>query len=807
MNPWFDLKYAWRLTMKSKGYLIMCASVVALSVGLAVWTCELVYSQMLKPLGVPRSDSWYSLQIASRTESTANPSVDAYTYQELLKRNRSAHLLGAFANQPVVLSEGQAGTRLRGAAISTSLLAAMQTPPLLGRIFQEADGQPGAARVAILSYDAWQTYFAGDSNIVGRTTRIDAVPVQIIGVMPREFLVFQDFELWVPLQLPPLARPGDSTTMVSPFVAVDRNQSLQPILNEIKPAMDGVNHDHPELFNPGRHVVLIPAHKIYTHAFAPIVTMLSLIAAAVLLIGGMNISMVFLARLLERSRELALRSALGASRARLMRQCLLETAVVVLLGLVAGYGLAWLGVRWTQGLFEFGSRIKGIGRSPNLLQLRPGNLAAAVLCSAAVWLVSTFVPAWRIARQDAAEVLAGSGKGTTSRGSNKTVALLVGVQVVISCVVLVVCTNLVLAVKREVSKPRGLNTAGVIIATDPTVFDSRFSRPSDRLRYWEDVKTSIESSVPGTAVAFTTEVPTDMGNVPASIETQPGTTNQGAFTVPLTVVSDDYFQMLGLSARSGRLFDSTDNSTSLSVAVVDENMVARYWLDDRNALGKRVQLNPSGNGPWLTVVGVVAAVSAGPYNSAVGALYRPLRQAVPSEFRLLVRPPNTATDSRPAIRAAAFAVDRDLPLQNLQALDDYVDSLNLATTALVPMVTAVALIVALLAASGLFGLISRSVAQRTQEVGIRRALGATPLGATSRFMRQGAGYLMVGAVGMGVGIVLLPLLSHAITNILDHVVLGTSGVVVLMVSVIFTASFLPSRRAVALEPGDALRHE
>src|ERR1700733_3897823 len=210
MNLWFDLKYAWRLTMKSKGYLIICASVVALSVGLAVWTCELVYSQMLKPLGVPQSDSWYSLQIASRTESTANPSVDAYTYQELLKRNRSAHHLGAFANRPVVLSEGQAGTRLRGAAISTSLLAAMQTPPLLGRIFQEGDGQPGAARGAILSYDAWQTYFAGDSNIVGRTTRIDAAPVQIIGVMPREFLVFQDFELWVPLQLPPLARPGDS---------------------------------------------------------------------------------------------------------------------------------------------------------------------------------------------------------------------------------------------------------------------------------------------------------------------------------------------------------------------------------------------------------------------------------------------------------------------------------------------------------------------------------------------------------------------------------------------------------------------
>ena len=170
----------------------------------------------------------------------------------------------------------------------------------MGRIFQESDGQQQAASVAILSYDAWQTYFAGDRNIIGKTTRIDAAPVQIVGVMPRDFLAFQDFELWLPLQMSHLARPGDSTVTLSPLIVLDKNQNLDPVLNEMKTAIDGVNSDYPDLFNSGRHVALIPALRMFTHSDTPIVVMLSLMAVAVLLLGCVNISMVFLARLLER---------------------------------------------------------------------------------------------------------------------------------------------------------------------------------------------------------------------------------------------------------------------------------------------------------------------------------------------------------------------------------------------------------------------------------------------------------------------------------------------------------------------------
>ncbi|HEX8617482.1 MAG TPA: ABC transporter permease, partial [Thermoanaerobaculia bacterium] len=740
MNFWFDLKYAWRVLNKSWGYSLMCASVVALSVALAVWTYVMAYSQLWKPLGFPGSERWYSVQLAADASATARPAVDAYTYQEMLKRNRSADYLGAYATRAAVLSEGQASNTLRSAAITPRLLAATQVAPLHGRTFEEADGQAGSAAVAILSYDTWQNYFAGDPAIVGKTARIDSTPVQIVGVMPKNFFQFQDFEVWQPLKLAPVPRPRDSSLVLSPLIVLGKGQSLNTVLSEMKAAVATVNSDYPDLFNSRRHVKLIPALRMFTHSETPILAMLGFMAAAVLILGCVNISMVFLARLLERSRELALRTALGATRGRLLRQCLLEAALVVPLGLIAGYALAVMMVRWGEGLFSFSAQILAGGRSGNLPELRAVDILAAVASAVAVWLFSTLIPAWRIARQDPSIVLAGSGKGASNRSGNKSAAMLVGVEVVISCLVLVVCGSLVLAVKKELEKPSGVDTAQVMMATVPTVFDSRFTETPQRLRYWEDLSAAIQSRIAGAEVAFATAAPTRPVRVPASIETEQGTTREGTSKLPVTVVSDNYFSMLGLSLRSGRLFDSTDNNASLKVAVVDERLAARYW-PDADPLGKRVQLNPVENGPWLTIVGVVSAVKGRPYAADAGTIYQPLRQATPAEFLPLVKLPKVGADSRPAIRAAAFAVDRDLPLHNLQMVDDYLAAMNLSYTSLIPAFILVAIMTALLAASGLFGLISRSVAQRTQEVGIRRALGATPFRATSMFLRQGAKYL------------------------------------------------------------------
>jgi putative ABC transport system permease protein len=815
MTLWLELKYAWRLLIKSWGHSLLCAGVVALSVGLAVFAYSFVYSQLLRPLSWTDSERWYSVQLSRKAGALGFPKVDAYTYQELLKHNRLANYLGAFTvarsetekGKAVVLTEGEASRPLRAAAVSPRLLATTRVPPLMGRFFQDTDGQPGAAPVVVLSYDAWQNYFAGDPAVVGKTARIDSASVQVVGVMPKDFLLFQDFEIWMPLQIPTLARPGDSTLMLSPFILLEKNQDPQALAREMQAAVDRVNKDYPDLFDAKRHVQLFPALRTYTHPETPIVVMIALLALALLLLGCVNISMVFLARLLERSREIALRSALGATRGRLLRQCLLETFFIVLPGLVAGWGLAVLGVRWTQEVGNFFSQTLATGRVPNLMALRPVELIVALVCATGIWLLSTLVPAWRIANQQAAVVLAGSGKGSAGRGGNKSAGLLVALQVAVSALVLVICGNIMLAVKKEVDRPRGLKTAPVMLSTYPTTFEARSSSPAQRVRYWSDLTAAIRSRMPGADVAFASAVPTVPASVSASVETQQGTGRQET-KLPVAVVSDDYFKLLGVTLRSGRLFDSTDAPTSLAVAVVDEKLAARYW-PGQNAVGKRVQLNPADHGPWLTIVGVVSGVGGRPYSRErnSGVIYQSLGQTTPSEFLLLVKLPNAATDSRVPLRAAAFGVDRDLPLHNLQMLDAYLAAVSLRWAALVSMFLAIALITIVLAASGLFGLISRSVAQRTQEVGIRRALGATSWQATSMFMRQGALYLGIAIVAVGLGTAVTAAMSRVIVNILDLVVPVTLGVVFLIAAVILVASYLPSRRAVALEPGDALRYD
>lgn len=802
----FDLKYAWRLLIKSWGYSLLCIGVVALSLGLALWAFALVYSQALKPLDIPGSESWYSVQIARDATSSAQPEVDAFTYQEMVSRSGSADHLGAFSMRKALVSEGEASVSLRAAEISPRLLAATSVKPLLGRLFEPSDSDDNGAPVVILSYDTWNNYFAGDRSIVGRQTRIDSQSVQIVGVMPEGAYAFHDFELWMPLRATRLVKADAANKVLSPFILLRDAHSAQALTGTLQAVVREVNQDYPSLFNAQRSVQLFPARLMSTHSLLQVITLIALLALAILLLGCVNIGLVFLARLLERSRELALRAALGASRGRLMRQCLLETALIVLAGLIVGFGFAVVGVDWAQGVGDFTARIQATGRPSNPLMLRPMDFAVAALIAIVIWLLSTLVPARRIAKQDAAIALAGTGKGTAVRSHFRSTTLLVGLQVLISSMVLVLCGNLVLAVNAEANKPTGIDVERVMATTDPTSFDDRYAQSSRRLAYWNDLQAGIASRMPGTQVAYATALPSGSQAVPVAIESSEGDVDTGKLTLPLAAVSEPYFDLLGVTLRSGRLFDSTDNESSLPVAVIDEKTASRYW-PGQNAVGKRIQLTPGKNGAWLTIVGVVSGVAGAAYRPDTGIIYRPLRQALPDAFHVLVKLPEKAGDSRVALRAAAFEIDRNLALQNLQTLDDYLTSVAMSYKAMVPVLSVITLITVLLAATGLFGLISRSVAQRTQEVGVRRALGATPWQSISMFLRQGAIYLAIAVVGMAIGVVLTNLVSTEFSNVLNNVVPVTLGVLLLMALVIFLAAYMPARRALMLEPGDALRYE
>lgn len=805
-NFLFDFKHAYRLWTKAPGYFFVCTAVVALSVGLALWASVLAYTMTLKPLPFPGSERWMNIQVARTATSASKPEIDQYTYQEVIKSASLADHLGAYTASKAILGSDHATSMLRAAEISPKLLATTKVVPLLGRLFDVGDGQREAAPIAILSFLTWKNHFAGDPGIIGKQARFNGKSVQIVGVMPENFFAFSDFEVWFPLRLEQLTGPDAAKAGVTAFIILKDGQTVNTLLPEMKQVVDTVNQNYIKKFTSGRNIRLVPANRMFTIGFTPVVTMISLIALAVLLLGGVNVSLVFYARLLERSRELALRIALGSSRWRMLRQCLLESSLVMIPGLLLGVLLTIQGVSWTQGISTYTAQYLASGRDGNMLVVRPMDWLIALLIAALLWLISTLVPSWRLAKQDPSISLGGSGKGTTQSGSAKSASIIVGFQVFISSLILVICMNLMTAIREETSKPTGINSTNVMLSTDPTVLGARYADASSRVQYLSGLTAAIKKRLPGTEVAYTTAVPTRAPLQSVAIEGRENSADQGTLKLPVTAVSNNYFTLLDIRLRSGRFFDDSDIETSLNVAVIDEVTANRYW-PGQDAKGKRIQLNPNESGSWLTVIGVVSAVGHEPYNDRPGVVYRPMRQANADGFLLLAKLTALAPQNRTALQEAIYSTDQDLSLHNLQYINDYLSALDVAFSALVPAFAVIALITMILAGSGLFGLISRFVVRRTQEIGIRRALGSSPARIMWLFLGQGAVYLVVGVIGGSVGLFIANLLSSSIPNILSHAALVMPGVFLLIAGVIFIATYLPTRHAVALEPADALRYD
>jgi predicted permease len=803
---WFDLKYAVRLLRKTMTHSLLTVLVVALSLGLSLFVFVMNYAIAFRPLPFEGSSEWLSVQVAQKKVDRVRPRVDEYTYQEIVKRSSDLDHLGAFGGREAVLSEGEESHTLRAAVISPRLLEAIQVKPQLGRIFGSTDGQTASAPAAILSHETWKAYFGADPSVIGKSVRIDAQPYRVVGVMPEGFFAFQDFEVWFPYSPASLVSPADSRIELAPFVRLGKGQTADDLRSEIARIVSDLNGDHPRVYGSERHSDVIPAYRIYSHANMPVIIVSSIIALAILILGSINIGMIFYARMLERSRELALRAALGASRGRLVRQCLLESVVIVAIGFAVGIGFAIVGVEWGQSIREFPARILASGMSMDYPQLRALDIVVALSMAGLLWLASTLLPAWYVLKQDPAKVIAGSGKGSSGQRRSRLATLLVATQVLISSALLFICISLVVAVTDEVSKERGILVDGLYATTEPTEFTTAYEQPVQRINYWRELSSSIASNIPGSVAAFSTSIPSRPPEMNFQVEDQDASDSSSAKQIPVTDVDDNYFSMLGIGLKSGRIFDATDTETSTPVAVIDEITAKRYW-PNQDPAGKRIRIGSSDDAQWLTIIGVVSHVAGRPYSGDPGLVYRSIRQTAPSSFYTLVKTPAASATTPRQIRVSAFEVDRDLPMHNVQRLDDLFQALEIGFASTVRVFSVIVGITILLAASGLFGLISRSVVQRTQEIGIRRALGSSRQRIMRLFLKQSFVYLAIAFVGAGLGIAATNLMSGAIPNALAAVGMVIVLVVLVLFAVVFSASYFPSRRAVNLEPSEALRYE
>ena len=801
-----ELRFAGRALAKRRGYAAAAAFTLALGIGANVAILSVVNAVLLRPLPYPESDRIMSIRHhapgINLPELQSSPGlIDLYRASS----RTLTHVAGYEMRQANLTGSGRP-ERVRTLAVTPEFFDALALRPALGRAFGESDAQQNSPGVGILTHALWQTRFGADPAIVGRQAQVDGKPLQIIGVMPSYFS-FPDPEarLLVPLWLDPARGFGTFGTRtlarLAPNESVDAaRQEVITIQRQIPVRFPDLTQETLDRF--GWSVTLEPLReRIVGDVATPLWILLGSVGF-VLLIAGANVANLFLVRAESRRREVAVRAALGGSRARIAVTFLAESLLLAVTGGVLGLFLAAVSVR---ALVAFGPP-----QLPRLNEITVDltTIAFAGILSLAAGVVVGAVPLAGLARRSFSGVLRDGGRSMTAgRQQHRLRRLLIVGQVAMALVLLVGSGLMLRSVARLAAvdpgfRPGGLLTAGVSIG-----------RQSDRSRTTTAYRRILDeiTSLPGvTAVGASNGLPieaTGMNGSSFAIESRPRAEKDVPPVTMYTVVSAGYFETVGIPIVAGRA-PSPDDGLSGRANVWVNQSFARRFLDDR-AIGERIRLEDN----WLEIVGVVGDVKTFGLREDVRPMAylpvgTPVRAVALDVMQVVVRstvPPSTLAS---ALRAAVDRVDPSIPLMRIRTMDEIISG-SLAGIAFTMTLLIIAAVVALvLGLVGLYGVISYIVSQRTPEIGVRLALGAQPGDVRSMVLRQGLGVALVGVVlGLGLAAVATRVMGSLLFEVSTHDPLTFAGATLALTAVSALATYLPARRAAAIDPLEAVRAE
>jgi predicted permease len=821
MNWLNELRYTLRILGKNFRFTMLCVSVIFMGIAIVLPVYALIDNLALKTPRLSPGDEYVVLGKQLTTGARALRH-DAFILQTFREKATSFKALHAWRDVTATISDGDYAEGFPGVEIEPDLLQRLQVQPLKGRLLTPADGGGANGPVALIAYNVWQAYYAGREDIVGHQSRINGQLHTIIGVMPEDFGFPVRQRVWLPLAVAAGANPGEGPENLQIAGILANGVSSDEATTEISLVQAAILADWPEPYAHIRDSSVLP--YVYfnvdggsTNTFA----LLTVLATIVLLVAC-NASNLFVARGEERIQELAVRSALGATPARVARSLLLESFLVCCAGLLAGWVWAYFGLAYLErALINLGAGVMTDFFWSDM-SLNGRMLAGSAVTTAVVWLGSGGLPAWRISRTNLNELMNSGNKGLGEQGATRLSKLLVNIQLVLGCVLLTVgITSFSINFNEQITT----RTNSDNLYTGRFVLGADLQADAQVRQTWLDTLRQSLLNQPGVEdVTFTSALP---GNGPApvsyGIEDRDLRVNAAwpkAFSV---LVTDRYFDLIDVDLVQGRSFGAVDTGSSLPVAIVDRRLADQLWPGE-SALGKRLQLNPEDASPWLTIIGVAApsvmegALREGEPGAPV--IYQPMRQAtfsgrVSAQLRgrlaLLVSGATVGFDYRNAIRNAGAAADRDVPVTNIQSLRAMelarADAQSLSRNA----VYAVLLIAIYLTGAATYGLAARAAGRRRKETGIRMALGASSAACVRMFLKDGCRMLMY---GLGIGGALAIAISYSMFSgsagateairslIPTAVVLG-----LVMGTLVLLANYFPARKIVAMEPGDALRYE
>jgi predicted permease len=803
-----DIRYALRTLTKNPGFACVAILTLALGIGANTAIFSVVNGVLLRPLPFPDADS--IVRTWTITAEEARGSYASGDFLDVRRENQSfAAIAGYRAN--LFTAVGRAGTpiQLEGAYVTIEFFDVLGAPPALGRTFSRTADLASGERFAVLSQEAWQQLYSGDAGAVGQRLRLNSEPHTVLGVMPARTEWPAGARIWVlsqkevppsPLDLPTSLEDRDVRYFES-IARLRRGITLAQAQQDMK-RLSGILKQRASANAQPRElaIALLRDEIVGDIRFALLVIQAAV--GLVLLIACANVSSLLIARATGRQRELSVRAALGAGRVRLVRQLLTESLILGVAGGLAGLFLGgWLIALLTSVLPETVPRAEEIGLD---------SLVAATTLLAALVTGVLFgvMPAMQASRTEAGMALKRGGeRGASARAKARSV--LVIAEVALTLVLLAGAGLLLNSFLRLQSVESGLQPDNVTVVS-LVVPQSRYPTAATQSEAYRRVVEGLSARGELDAVGVGFPGPLRGGNASGAfyIEGYPSRSAADRPFANIASVSGGYFRAMGIPLIAGRTFSESDTADGAPVGIVSTALARKYWPAE-NAVGKRLKFDEDPKEPWRTIVGVVGDVrSLGLDQDAPPVLFIPYQQFSLPFTNIAVRSSLPTATVASMVRSQLATIDPELPpgdiLSLQEVLDRSIDQPRFRTI----LISAFAVLALVLAAVGVFGLISYSVTQRTREIGIRIALGAGAGQVLRPMVREG---LVLAGTGIAIGLGAALMLSRVIGSLLYGVgatdPLTFALVALILLAVAFLATYVPARRALRIDPISALRSE
>ena len=802
-----DLRYALRTLLQSPRFTVAAVVALALGIGANSAIFSVVYGVLLRPLPFPAPERLVFVQEASVRHEGTSPTSPA-TLRDWQEQQHVFESIAAAEAWSASLTGTNQPEEIQGLRVSPSLLSVLRVSPAIGRGFEEGDAQS-----VLLSHSLWERRFGSDPSAVGRDLTMNGTSYRVIGVMPAGFR-FPPFwaeraEVWVPLVFPPNRVNDRGSRSLRVFARLRDGVTVPQAQAEMSTIASRLQRAYPESYGTDSGARVVSLAEVTVGKVRPALLVLLGAVTFLLLIACANVANLLLARATGRQREIAVRLALGAARWRLVRQLLAESLTLSAAGGAVGLLLAWAGVHALTVSIPEASHFT----LPRYQELGIGGavvLFTFAVC-AATGVLFGLVPALQFSRLDLQATLKEGGRTGSRQARTPLRRLLVAGEIAVSLMLLAGAGLMLRSMERLGAVDSGFQTNGVL-TTRVVVTGPAYAAADTRARFFRQVLDRV-AAIPGVESAGAINhlpLAGDMWTFSFTVEGRPAPAPADVPGAIFRVVMPGYFETMRIPLLRGRDVTERDDAGAPAVVVISRTMAQRYWPGE-DALGKRIRLGGANSkSPWITVVGVVKDAEQSDWGAAArNEFYFPYRQN-PEDFQkyttIVARTAGDPAALTSAIQRTVHSLDPDALMADTATMRQVVDRAVWQPRSSAKLLSGFALLALVLAAIGIYGVISYGVSQRRQEIGIRMALGARPADVLGAVMGEGA--LLAGAgaaLGMAGALILTRYLQTLLFEVsaTDPAVLAASAGILLLVAL--AAAFLPARRATRVDPAIALR--